>query len=87
MRHYTQVQFSLAAQLPLPNRPFLGLVTKGQAENDDAPFDSLELTSRNSSMTAKEGISIKRDKEVTVVTLPKTDQGDWMEDTEELEKW
>ncbi|GAA5977855.1 hypothetical protein JCM5350_006197 [Sporobolomyces pararoseus] len=86
-RHYTQVQFSLAAQLPLPNRPFLGLVTKGQAENDDAPFDSLELTSRNSSMTAKEGISIKRDKEVTVVTLPKTDQGDWMEDTEELEKW
>jgi len=86
-RHYTQVQFSLAAQIPLPNRPFFGLVTKGEAENKDAPFDSLELTSRRSSAPSKEGITIRRDTEVTVVTLPKNGGGDWVEEVEEVEKW
>ncbi|GAA6009065.1 hypothetical protein JCM11491_005733 [Sporobolomyces phaffii] len=89
-RHYTQVQFSLAAQIPLPDRPFFGLRTRASTELalEPAPFDSLELTSRrDSTLNGKGGITIERNEEVTVVTLPKTDAGAWHEEVEEVEKW
>lgn len=85
-QHYTQLQFSLAAQLPLPNRPFFGLTTKPESESRERPFDSLELTTRNRNDhegQPKIGVSIER--QVTVVTLCKL--ADWTDEVEELEKW
>ncbi|GAA5899746.1 uncharacterized protein JCM6883_005976 [Sporobolomyces salmoneus] len=86
-RHYTQVQFSLAAQLPLPDRPFFGMLTKATKMETSSPFADLELTSRDSTLTGKVGIVIERNEEVTVVTLPKETDRDFGEEVEEIEKW